>query len=434
MSTLGTTPGSDWVGGSTGDSSHRSAPRVVVARTPPVCELPTMTTPWWARDGLDVRDGRMSIAGQDVEALARAHGTPLYVYDSSRMEANLRRLQRALDAAGVRHHLLYALKCNRHPDIVAGMHGTGVGVDVCSPNEMDMALAAGWTAGEISYTGTNLSSSDLERILAHPLVLNLDSLSAIRHVGARAAGRTIGLRLNPGVGAYSTRTTTAGSWPSKFGIYPEQLDEALAIAASHRLQVGGLHFHIGSGWLQDMLGDFRRAVQVVSDVAARLTDLEYINVGGGIGVPLLASSVRVDLDAYAALIAASFGPLGVTVMCEPGDFLARDAGVFLVEVVGVDERRGTKFVGVDGGYNACGIPHLYREPQEIVLCRAADAAASETYTVAGHINEARDVFADDSPLPEVQEGDILALLNVGGYGAELATIHCGRPHAERLVL
>ena len=70
-----------------------------------------MPTPWWTRDGFDVCDGRMSIAGQDVEALARTHGTPLYVYDSSRIEANLRRLQRALDDAGVRHHLLYALKC-----------------------------------------------------------------------------------------------------------------------------------------------------------------------------------------------------------------------------------------------------------------------------------------------------------------------------------
>ena len=196
----------------------------------------------------------------------------------------------------------------------------------------------------------------------------------------------------------------------------------------------GLHFHIGSGWLQEKLDEFRQAVQVVGDVATRLTDLEYVNVGGGIGVPGVASAVGVDLGAYAALISKSFGSLGVRIMCEPGDFLARDSGIFLVEVVGVDERRGVRFVGVDGGYNACGIPYLYREPQEIVVCRAADAPATETYTVAGHINEARDVFADEMRLPEVHEGDILALLNVGGYGAELATIHCARPHAERLVL
>ncbi|HJO05323.1 MAG TPA: diaminopimelate decarboxylase [Acidobacteriota bacterium] len=376
----------------------------------------------------------MTIAGHDATELARAHGTPLYVYDSARMEANLGRLRQALDYAGVRHQLLYALKCNRHPDIVARMRETGVGVDVCSPNEMDMALAAGWEAEDISYTGTNLSSRDLERILAHPVILNLDSMSAIRNVGARAPGRSIGLRLNPGVGTYSTRTTAAGTWPSKFGIYPEQLDEALAIAAAEGLQVRGLHFHIGSGWLQEKLDEFRQAVQVVGDVATRLTDLEYVNVGGGIGVPGVASAVGVDLGAYAALISKSFGSLGVRIMCEPGDFLARDSGIFLVEVVGVDERRGVRFVGVDGGYNACGIPYLYREPQEIVVCRAADAPATETYTVAGHINEARDVFADEMRLPEVHEGDILALLNVGGYGAELATIHCARPHAERLVL
>ncbi len=393
-----------------------------------------MTTPWWNRDGLEVRDGRMTIAGRDVEELARANGTPLYVYDSARMVANLGRLQRALENAGVRHHLLYALKCNRHPDIVSRMHGTGVGVDVCSPSEMDMALGAGWRAQQISYTGTNLSQRDLERILAQPVIFNLDSMSTIRHVGERAPGRTIGLRLNPGVGTYSTRTTAEGSWPSKFGIYPEQVDEALALASEYQLQVRGLHFHIGSGWLQYGIEDFSQAVIVVGEIAARLQDLDYINVGGGIGVPLLASADPVDLDAYAALIEASFGPLGVPIMCEPGDFLARDAGIFLVEVVGIDERRGNKFVGLDGGYNACGIPYLYREPQEIVVCRAADAKPTGSYTVAGHINEARDVFADQAELPEVREGDILALLNVGGYGAELANIHCGRPHAERLVL
>ena len=376
----------------------------------------------------------MFIAGHDAAKLARASGTPLYVYDSSRMEANLRRLQGALDAVGIDYQILYALKCNRHPAIVSRMHGTGVGVDVCSPNEMDMALAAGWGAEEISYTGTNLSRRDLERILAHPIVLNLDSLSAIRHVGDQRPGRTIGLRLNPGVGAYSTRTTEEGTWPSKFGIFPEQVEEALAIAADHELGVRGLHFHIGSGWLQEEIDEFGQAVRVVRDVVTRITELEYVNVGGGIGVPLLASSVPVDLDAYAALIAESFGPLGVRVIFEPGTFLAQDAGVFLMEVVGVDERRGVKFVGVDAGFNACCVPVLYKTPLEIVVCRAADAPATETYTVAGHINEARDVFADDLRLPEVHEGDILALLDVGGYCAEFANIHCDRPHAERLVL
>ena len=111
-----------------------------------------------------------------------------------------------------------------------------------------------------------------------------------------------------------------------------------------------------------------------------------------------------------------------------------DCGIFLVETVGVDEKGGTTFVGVDAGFNAYCAPALYLDPQHVVLCRAADAPATTRYTVAGHINEARDLFAEDCELPEVRENDVLALLNAGGYGPSMASEHCSRPHAKCLVL
>ena len=103
-------------------------------------------------------------------------------------------------------------------------------------------------------------------------------------------------------------------------------------------------------------------------------------------------------------------------------------------MVGVDEKGGTTFVGVDAGFNAYCTPALYLDPQEVVLCRAADAPATATYTVAGHINEAKDLFSEDCRLPEVREGDVLAFLNAGGYGPSMASAHCSRPHAGSLVL
>ena len=395
-----------------------------------------MRRPWWTREGLEARAGRLLFAGSDAEALAREHGTPLYLYDPARLEANARRLQDVLARAGVRHRVHYALKANRHPALLSRLRALGtVGLDVCSPDEVSLGLASGWKAEEISYTGTNLSPRDLDRILAAPLVLNLDSMSAIRRVGARAPGRRIGLRVNPQIGTgYSAKLTYSGDKPTKFGIYPDRLPEALIEARRHGLEVVGLHFHIGSGWLQAGLPTFVEAVRRAAELARLVPGIEYVNVGGGLGIPLQAADVPVDLEGYAAGLAQHLGSLGVSVFLEPGDFLVKDSALLLVEVVTVEDKAGVRFVGVDCGFNAFCLPSVYHYHQEVVLCRAADAPSLQSVTVAGHINEASDLFAEDCPLPEVREGDILAFLNAGGYAASMASYHCARPAASEIVI
>ena len=392
--------------------------------------------PWWHRDGLEVRDHRLLFGGHDAERIAREHGTPLYVYDPDRVAANVGRLQAAFTGAGVRHRIHYALKANRHPAYLSRLRALrDVGIDACSPQEVTLALESGWAPGEISYTGTNLSERDLDVILAQPLVLNLDSLSAIRRVGRRARGRAIGLRINPQVGSgYSAQLTYAGEKPTKFGIYADRFDEALALARESGLEVRGLHFHIGSGWLRAGLDSFLEALERGAALARRVPGIEYFNVGGGLGIPLQQTDQAVDLDAYAQGIARYLGPLGLTVFLEPGDYLAKDAAILLVEVVTVEEKGGVRFVGVDCGFNAFNLPAIYHYHQEIVLCRAADATPTMSCTVAGHINEAGDLFAEGCLLPALHEGDVLAFLSAGGYGASMASRHCARPPAGELVV
>lgn len=141
-----------------------------------------------------------------------------------------------------------------------------------------------------------------------------------------------------------------------------------------------------------------------------------------------------DLDAYAAVLARHLGPLGVTVACEPGDQLSKDAAILLGEVVTVERRRGVTFVGLDIGWNVNSSYFIYRFAQEIVVYRAADAPRTEVVTIAGHINEAGDVFAEDYPMPAVEEGDLVALLNAGGYHQAISSIHCLRPMGEAVFL
>ncbi|HET8784289.1 MAG TPA: hypothetical protein VFM38_01540 [Candidatus Limnocylindrales bacterium] len=408
--------------------------------------LTTVAAPWWLRPGLDVVDGRLAIAGHDAETLAREHGTPLFAYDLARFGENARAFQAAFSRTGVPFRLRFALKANPYPEVLAVFRGLGapesqesVGIDACSPGEVLRALECGWRPEEISYTGTNVSERDLDVLLAHGIHLNLDAISQIERYGRRAPGTRIGIRIDPGSGAgYTEHLEYSGTRPTKFGIDLDRFDAALAVAARHDLSIDTIHFHAGSGWLADGLSAFERAlpaaVQAVERARGAGHDIAEVNVGGGLGKPGRADEVAVDLDAYADVVARHLGPLGVTVAAEPGDHLSKDAGILLAEVVTIETRRGVTFVGVDMGWNVNCAYFIYGFKQEIVPCRDPAAPATALVTVAGHINEASDVFAEDYPMAPVAEGDIVALLNAGGYDQAMSSTHCLRPMGAAVFL
>jgi diaminopimelate decarboxylase len=397
------------------------------------------SAPWWVRPGLEARDGRLTIAGEDAETLARRNGTPLFVYDRARFAENAQRLVAAFDRAGVRHRLRFALKAHPDPRVLEVLRGI-VGIDACSPGEVTRALDCGWHPGDISFTGTNVSERDLDVLLTAPIHINLDAMSQIERLGRRDPGRAIGLRINPAAGAgYHAGLAYSGDRPTKFGIYEDRLPDALAAAARHDLTIDTVHFHAGSGWLgPDGLASFEAALARVAAIAAGLIadghPIIEVNVGGGLGVPARSAEQAVDLDAYAAVIARHLGPLDVVVGCEPGDYIAKDTAILLGEVVTVEDRAGTRFVGLDLGWNVNCSYFIYRYAQEIVVCRAADGPRTEIVTVAGHINEAGDLFAEDYALQPVAEGDIVAILNAGGYHEAMSSTHCLRPMAEAIYL
>jgi diaminopimelate decarboxylase len=408
----------------------------------------TAAPTWWRRPGLDVVDGRLSLNGSDLEALAREHGTPLFVYDLARPVETVRSLQAALTRAGVPHVVRFALKAGPDPRILAVLRGLGapgapgsVGIDACSPGEVTHALANGWEPFEISHTGTNVSERDLDVLLAHPIRINLDGVSQVERLGRRAPGRTIGLRVNPGAGAgYTEHLSYAGERPTKFGVTEDRLDDAIAAARCHGLDVDTLHFHAGSGWLGDQIGAFAEALTRATRFLDRLLDAGFVirevNVGGGVGRVARDGERPVDLDAYAGVVREHLGPYGVTAAFEPGDLVLKDAGVLLGEVVSVERRGGTTFVGLDIGWNVDCSYFIYRYAKEILPVRDPLRDRTQIVTVAGHINEAGDLFAEDYPFPDVAEGEIVAVLNAGGYLQAMSTTHCLRPtgsavHLER---
>jgi diaminopimelate decarboxylase len=406
----------------------------------PAQQEPSEPRPWWARPGLEVRDGRLFIAGRDAEVVARQSGTPCYVHDLIRVGEQAKALHAAMQSAGLRGLVRLALKAQREPQLLAFLRSLGaegapgsIGIDACSPGEVAWAIDNGWTAAEISYTGTNLSDGDIDQILTAGVHMNVDLLSQVDRVGRRAPGSTIGLRVNPGIGASHSggeQTLYTGDRPTKFGIYPEDLPRALEIAGGHGLVIDTVHFHVGDGYLSDGLDVFEatvaRAAEMTAFLIAQGCPIVEVNTGGGLGVPDGYGDEPLDLDRWASILARHLGPLDVTVSTEPGDFLVKEAAIHLAEVVTLEERGGVLFAGLDTGWNVMSEHFIYGSFLQLVLCRAPDGEPVREVTVAGNINEGDDLFATALSLPELNEGDILAAINVGSYNGSMSGRHCLR--------
>lgn len=396
---------------------------------------------WWARDDLDYVGGRLMFAGRDVAALADTVEGPLYLYSQARVRANLARLQAALAGVGRPTRVYYATKANRHLPLLEAMAGWGLcGIDACSPDEVDRAVAAGFSPCDISFTGTAVSNRDLDRLLAHPgLVINCDSVGQIRRIGERAPGREIGIRVNPerGTGYDSNeKLTYAGQAATKFGVYRAQWAEALAMAKAHGLTVTSLHFHVGCGYLTRELDAWEAAVSAGAAFLDEAPDVRTVNVGGGLGVPHREGDFPLDLARWAAVLARVFADRDVTVAVEPGEYLVKDAGMLVLSVVDVETKRDVLFASLDGGFNLAPEPAYYDLPCEPVACvpRSLDPADWRTVSLPGNINEALDVWAHGKPMPPLAEGDRIALLNAGAYGAAMSSNHCLRGASTEMLL
>jgi diaminopimelate decarboxylase len=385
---------------------------------------------WWERADLRYDpEGYLCFAGERATDLARRLGTPAYVYSRERLTENVARLRRALASLGVPHRLYFALKSNRFAPLIAHLRSLEVGLDVCSPGEVRHALANGFAATDLSFTAGSLSTADYAALANWPpLWVNVDSLTALRRIAEVSPGRTLGLRINPAAGlGYGTNPLVryAGARPTKFGVYLDRFDEALQLARDLGLVLTGLHCHAGCGFLNPQLPALDEVFSRVGAFLDAAPQIRRLNLGGGLGIPLVPGDAPLDLDAWAALVRRHFATRGVLLEFEPGDYLVKDAGILLAEVTQVEEKGGRVFVGLNAGCNVHPEPAFYHLPLAPAPARRREGPA-QGVVLAGNINEALDVWADDVALPPLAERDVLCLLNAGGYGASMSSQHCLR--------
>lgn len=383
--------------------------------------------------------GRLQCGGVDLADLAEVHGTPLYVYDGSRIRARLASLREAF--APVSPLVAYSVKSNPNHHIIRLLVEAGAGADIVSEGELQRALEAGCPPEKIVFAGVGKTDQEMvSGLRAGIRAFHVESVQEMDVLEAVAAGlglrAPVGVRVNLDVLSPTHEYTQTGHRASKFGVAPDDAIDLYRRAAGHpHVGAVGIDVHIGSQ-IRDtrpFLEALERALALVDRVKRELDlDLDYLDLGGGYGV---ADGVAEDLDVEALGdgIRERMEGRDLELILEPGRYLVADAGCLLARVLYVKQAGGKTFVITDTGMTELIRPSHYGgiHPIQPVIDRSR---AGRTVDVVGPVCETGDFLARDRELPEVERGDLLWVGITGAYGFTMASNYNSRPRpAEVLV-
>ena len=385
------------------------------------------------QDGVGGRE--LQCDGVSVERIAAKIGTPAYAYSRKSIEDAYRRLHRAFGP--LPHRLCYALKANANLSVLRVLAGLGSSFDIVSGGELERLRCIGVPGTRIVFSGVGKTRDEIRTAIAYRgagssqrgiLLFNVESEAELDVLVEQAArqvqrgGRRVSaaIRVNPDILAGGHPHISTGYHQHKFGM---GWHDALRLYALHKdsrwIAWRGISAHIGSQILQ--LAPFQRAAgrlaAYVRELAAAGIHLDYIDIGGGLGIRY-TSEAPIESAKYARALARIVRPLDCTLLVEPGRAIVGPAGVLLTRVVYVKRNGRKRFVIVDAAMNDLIRPSLYGATHAITpaLLRQREAARCEPADVVGPVCESGDFLARDWPLPDVHAGDLLVVWATGAYG------------------
>jgi len=403
------------------------------------------------------RDGELYCDGVDLARVAESFGTPVYVYSAGTILDHYTRLDAALGSLD--HLICYAVKANSNRAILKLLADAGAGFDIVSGGELFRVIAAGGDPAKCTFAGVGKSRQEIEYALDQRVYsFNVESEAELECIDRIASAKNlrapIALRVNPDVAAQTHEYISTGSRENKFGIAVDELSAVYERAAKLRnIDLIGVQMHIGSQITEaaPFASAIRKVAPIVRDLKSKY-GIKFFSIGGGMGIIYLralesgtgkwwhdhsgepsAFSVR----DYAAAIVPSLSELDIRVLVEPGRFLVGNAGVLLTRIRYIKTTAAKKFAIVDAGMNDLIRPALYQSYHEIVPVKERKSERKRKISkidIVGPVCESGDFFALDRGMPELHEGDLLAILSAGAYGFVMASNYNSRPlPAEVLV-
>lgn len=387
-----------------------------------------------------------------IHRIVESVGTPVYIYSRKTIVEHFWKLQEAFQA--LRPLICFSVKANGNLAILRLLVRQGSGLDIVSGGELYKARQVGCPASRIVYASVGKRPDEIKEALRMGIFcFNVESvaeLSAIdtiaRHLHKKAQ---VALRVNPNVEAHTHRHITTGIAESKFGIDPHTAKELLRRHRHLRhLRIIGLHMHIGSQirHAQPFIEAIHRASEVIEEGRRHGATLEWLNLGGGLGITYREEEVPQTPQAFAKAIVPLLHALKIRLILEPGRFIVGNAGILVTQVLYVKEGYSTdgtrkasqarRFVVVDAGMNDLIRPALYEAYHEVIPVTAKGSNIRDTRLchVVGPVCESADVLARDRKLSFVKPGELLAILGTGAYGSTMSSNYNGRTRpAEVLV-
>ena len=392
-------------------------------------------------DSSSIERGALAIGGVPAQELAERFGTPLVVYCEETLRARALAYREAAPDALV----LYSVKAFPNVTILRLLAEERLGAEVSSGGELAFALRAGLSGDRILLDGNNKDEAELaaaaEAGLAYVVV---DAAEDVERAAAAGVERVL-VRVTPGIDADTHTSIRTAHHGSKFGLPPEQALEALRRALDTRLDVAGLHVHIGSQLLD--LGAERLTIDWIAAFAADCrSELGWtprvVDVGGGLGIRYLADDPVLPIGEFVpALLTRLEHAWGLhdlpppQVILEPGRSVVGDAAVTLYRVgVVKNASESTTYVAIDGGMSDNPRPQLYGARFTALLANRAAESANGAYTVCGKHCESGDVLIDRAPLPEPRRGDLLAVAATGAYTLGMGSNYNGVPRPAAVLV
>lgn len=367
-----------------------------------------------------------------ISKIAAEVGTPFYLYSEQKLRDNFQSFADAVKPLK-KATVCFAVKSNFNPTILKILAGMGAGADIVSGGELELALQAGVPADKIVFSGVGKTRAELTAaITAGIKQINAESESEIRLINEIAIGlnktASVGIRVNPDVDARTHEKITTGKKENKFGIDWNDARRLFLSAEQFKgISLHGIEVHVGSQILE--LSPFREAFiktkKMLNDLKEHGVSIQTVDVGGGLGVAYKTDESAPSPADYIAVLQDVLGDFDGEFVFEPGRCISGDAGALVASVVRVKQTGDKRFAVLDAGMSDLVRPAMYDAYHNIEAVKGGEA--SERYDVVGPICESADIFGKDRMLPELNEGDLIAIETAGAYGAAMASNYNGRP-------
>ncbi len=379
--------------------------------------------------------------GNNPEEITEKFGTPLYVYNENIIRNHMRAVAEVITKYPYTAN--YSVKANTNIHILKLALEEGLNCDAMSPGEITMLLKAGFPKERIFFVPNNVSDEELKFAAEHGVITSLDSLSQLEAFGKVLPGHKCAVRINPGVGAgHHEKVVTAGK-KTKFGIQESDIPKIHEIAAKYNLTIAGINQHIGSGFLDPE--PYLKAVTNLLRIARGFKDLEFIDFGGGYGIPYhkLDDEAEFPMDSFKKALepildefVKDYGKAPLF-KSEPGRYCVAEGSVILGRVHSVKENSGVTYAGTDVGMNVLVRPSMYGSWHDIEVIRDGKVVSRDSLkpvTVTGNICESGDILCADRELPEIKKGDLACILDTGAYGYSMCSSYNSRPRPAEVMI